>query len=235
MSKVEEMENASFSVSKDRMVLTEDSIYPIELLPPLDIYKDDLVEDTAYLGDVYFYLFRGTQSPEKSNLKPGIYEYPAKQRVDGNRYFIVEPITDKDKKEYEYFDKIINVKIGSIVDTAKNREEILVAIPESTKIFQPTLSESDDILKRAAKLVLIQKEVDLDKFRDRFSDKNSLFNFKQVMRGPNRVSILIFNRGCEALNVKYSLVIEEKDKDFHIGKRLEQPIVVSSEDTFDIT
>ena len=114
------------------------------------------------------------------------------------------------------------------------KEEILIAIPESSKVFQPTLSINDDILKRAIKLVLLDKGVDLDRHKDRFRDKNALFNLKQVIRGENKVSILIFERFCEALNLGFSITLFEKDPNFSVGKPLTKPVVVSSEDTYEV-
>ena len=82
-------------------------------------------------------------------------------------------------------------------------------------------------------MALIQKNVDLDRYKDRFTNKNELFNFKQVIRGDSKLSILIFNRGCEALNLKYSIVLEDKSPDDIVGDKLMEPIIVSSEDTYD--
>ena len=149
-------------------------------------------------------------------------------------YFLVKQSTEDEKALYDITDRICSLHKTSIIDTANTKEEILVAIPESSKIFKPTLSATDDILKRAAKLVLLAKGVDLDRHKDRFRDKNALFNLKQVFRGESKVSILIFDRFCEALNLEYAIVIREKDDPLTIGTKLEKPIIVSSEDTYDI-
>ena len=83
-------------------------------------------------------------------------------------------------------------------------------------------------------MALIQKNVDLDRHKDRFKDNNALFNFKQVIRGDNKLSILIFDRGMEALNLKYTILIEEKDDVNYVGTKLTKPLSVSSEDTYEI-
>ena len=38
----------------------------------------------------------------------------------------------------------------------------------------------------------------------------------------------------EALNLKYTIIIEEKDDDNVVGTKLSEPLRVSSEDTYDI-
>lgn len=74
----------------------------------------------------------------------------------------------------------------------------------------------------------------LYQIQDIETQKNALFNFKQVIRGENKLSILIFDRGMEALNLKYKIIIEEKDDINVVGTKLTEPIVVSSEDTYDL-
>ena len=120
----------------------------------------------------------------------------------------------------------------SIVDTANTTEELLVAIPESTKIFQPQITEKDDILKIAAKKALLAKNVDLDRYKDRFSNKNELFNFKQVLRGDNKLSMKIFTRGMDALNLEFVIIIREKSTNDIVGDKLDEDIVISSEETY---
>lgn len=235
----------AMSISKDSVIITDTNIYQIELFDNvidsifqdvvdtnLDTTKDKFEKDIAYINGDYFYIYRGETRSSKKDLKPGIYK--KKQSGSKAEYFFVDPRTDEEKKEYNVVDHVHSLHPTSIIDTANTKEEILIAIPESSKVFTPTLSPTDDILKRVAKMALIAKEVDLDRHKERFKDKNALFNLKQVFRGENRVSVLIFDRFCEALNLAYKVIIYEKDDNFAIGKRLEEPIVVSSEDTYDI-
>lgn len=237
MAKKKNIENGSvdgFSFSKESVIITDTEVYKIELLSDIDLESDDkeFKDDIAYIDNGYYYLYRGQyKGSSKSMLKAGIYKNTPDTAPS---YFIVEPQTDDEKTIYDVSSHIATLNPVSIIDTANTKEDLLIAIPESTKIFQPTLVPSDDILKRIAKMALIQKNVDLDRHKDRFKDKNALFNFKQVIRGDNKLSILIFDRGCEALNLKYSIVIEEKDPDNFVGTKLMEPIVVSSEDTYDI-
>lgn len=223
-----------FTISKNSAIVTDTNIYEIDLLPDLTEFKGEFDEGTAYIDNDFFYIYRGvTKVTKHMELKPGIYKR-ANPKDGESMYFIVEPITDEQKSEFNAFEHVATLSTTSIIDTANTKEDLLVAIPESAKIFQPTLSVSDDMLKRISKLILLNKNVDLDKYKDRFSNKNELFNYKQVMKGDNRFSILIFNRGCDALNMKYTIIVEEKDPNNCIGEPLKEPIIVSSEDTYDI-
>lgn len=237
MSKKKENENQAveenidgISYSADSIIATDDAILQIDLLPDDLEEVDEFKEDVAYISGPYFYVYRGVGNPAtKEYKKPGIYK-----NKDGGepKWFIVEPSTDEEKKEYEHITKVCTLHPVSIVDTANTTEELLVAIPESTKIFQPQITEKDDILKIAAKKALLAKNVDLDRYKDRFSNKNELFNFKQVLRGDNKLSMKIFTRGMDALNLEFVIIIREKSTNDIVGDKLDEDIEISSEETY---
>lgn len=227
---VKDIEVNGMSFSTSSVVVTDDGIYQIDLLPDLN-EVDKLEDNVAYLNGEYYYLFRGIGNPEMtSNKKPGIY----KNKHAYPRFFIVEPETDEEKEQYNSEKNISSLHPVSIIDSANTKEDLLVAIPESTKIFQPQITENDDILKLIAKKALLAKNVDLDKYKDRFANKNELFNFKQVIRGDNKLSMRIFNRGIEALNLQYKIILTERTDNDVVGDALKEPIVVSSEETYNL-
>jgi len=212
--------------SKDSLLVTDDEIFQI------DLYDEDTKsfnKGVAYLKGDYYYVYRGEKPKNSQFLKPGIYKDP-----ESGEYYRIEPTTDEEKERYNVKGKVATLNPEEIINVVNSKNDIIVAVPESSKIFMPSLSNNDDILKRLAKKALILKGVDLDKFKDRFSDKNALFNFKQVIKGDNRLSILIFDRGMDALNLKYTIMVEEKDPNNIIGTPLKEPIVACSEDTFEI-
>ena len=224
------------TVSKDSVIITDEAVYNIEILGDIADFTDEDAgkEDTVFIDNGYFYIYRGVMKHrDMANPKPGIYQ---QRDSDGviTGYYMIEPNSDEEKSEFDFNTHVATLNPVSIIDTANTKEELLIAIPESTKIFQPVLTESDDILKRVAKMALLAKNVDLDRYKDRFTNKNELFNFKQVIRGDNKLSILIFNRGCEALNLKYSIILEERNPSDVVGEPLKEPIIVSSEDTYEM-
>ena len=237
MSKKKENENQAveenidgISYSADSIIATDDAILQIDLLPDDLEEVDEFKEDVAYISGPYFYVYRGVGNPATKEYKmPGIYK---NKDGDDPKWFIVEPSTDEEKKEYEHITKVCTLHPVSIVDTANTTEELLVAIPESTKIFQPQITEKDDILKIAAKKALLAKNVDLDRYKDRFSNKNELFNFKQVLRGDNKLSMKIFTRGMDALNLEFVIIIREKSTNDIVGDKLDEDIEISSEETY---
>lgn len=179
----------------------------------------------AYLDGDYYYLYKG-KVPEDGNVtEPGIY-------IDRqmNEPLLAVPTTDEEKKKFYYNDKICSTTANDIVNKINNKEVEVFIMPESSKAYCPEITEDDDILKRLMKQVIISKGIDIDRYKARFVDKNALFNFKQVLKGNNRLSMLLFDRGVEAFNLKYTIIIEE-GPGTPIAAPLTEPLIVSSEDT----
>lgn len=210
--------------TSDMVIITDEDLYQIDLL---DMNSKNFKKGVAYIYGDYFYTYKGDLTYDIEFATPGIYK-------KGDKYILVEVSTDEDKAKYKVSDKISNTNTNNIIEMLKTNDDMLVVMPESIKVFLPELSHNDDILKRGIKQALIQKNIDIDQYKHRFTDKNALFNFKQVIKGDGKLSMLLFERGCNALNLKYTIIIEEVDPELSIGKRLENSIVVSSEDTYDI-
>lgn len=188
-----------------------------------------LHDDVAYLSGPYFYLFRGNLSAVKGfeKIRPGIY-------YDDNTctYVLCEPETDEEKEEYKYSDKISRQDADEIREAVMNHEVIILNTPDKVTTTIPEETMDDDILKKAIKRALKSKGVDLDQCRTRFVSKNMLFNTKQVLRGPNKLSMLLFDRCAEAMNLKYTIILEETGIE-QVGRALPKPIVISSQDMYD--
>ena len=184
----------------------------------------------AYLDGDYYYLYRGNlpNAVTGDHIEPGIY-----YDNQSCKYILAVPSTDEEKRQYTYNDKICSTTANDIIDKINKKEVEVFVMPESSKAFCPEITENDDILKRLMKQAIIDKGIDIDRFKYRFIDKNALFNFKQVLKGDNRLSMLLFDRGAEAFNLKYTITLSEDSGDT-IGIPLKKPIVVSSNDTHEL-
>ena len=226
--KTDEVEVDGFVLSGTSRIVTDNDVYKLKILylP----FKEKPDERIAYVDNGYYYLYRGDikNTSRSERLRPGIYKnYPGKDP----EYMVIPVSTDEEKEEYNVLTHAVSLNPNDVIDLTNEKGEILVAISESTKIFQPTISPNDDILKRLLKMLLLVKCVDLDQNKDQFSDKNALFNFKQVLKGDGKVSFLIFNRGCDALKIGFKIIAYELDPQHPIGKALEEDLVVDSEDS----
>ncbi len=213
---------------KPMAMIGSEAMLPIKML---DTNSPSYKKDYAYLYDGYFYLYRGGIAYNENITEPGIY-YDSRYR----KFILAKCI--KDDPEYDIYkatpDHIAKINPKNIADDLREHEtEIYRNSQINSKVYIPVISDKDDILKRAMKQALQDKGIDLDQYRSRFTDKNALFNFKQVLKGDNKLSMMLFERGCEALNLRYVIQIEELHSEDPVGKGLSSPIVVSSEDTFD--
>lgn len=214
------------TLSSDSLLVLDDAIYKVDLFEE----GKDFDKDHAYLDGDYFYLYRGEKSKYEMN-KPGIYKEEGTGKV-----VLVEPQTEDEKKYYLSEDKVVNYNPEEIASVINTHEEIFVPVNDSAKLFNPEITVDDDILKRILKTLFIEKEIEIDNYKDRFPDKNALFNFKQVMKNrKSRVTMKIFERACDVVGVEYIITLKEKNNEQSIGKRLDHDIVVSSEDTYDFS
>lgn len=226
-------QKAIYGVSSDAMITTSTDIYYIELLNEEARY-DDLDKGKAYILGDYYYLLRGRKPDELEDkdgnrlYKPGIY------RDTKGDIFVYHPVTDNEKEEYNYYSALVKYDPNRIVHVLKDKGEALYSnVCDPGKIFKAAVGENDNILNRGMKEVFRRKNIDLKQCVDRFPNKHALTNFKQTMTSPDKknLTILLFDRGVEALNLKYTLIIEDKDGDLCIGDKLVHPVIVSSEDT----
>ena len=219
------MSSSNVTITPD-ILLDDGKVMRNVLLFNKDIKEWDPM--VAYLDGDYYYLFKA-KVPENGNIEePGIY-------IDRqtNEPLLAVPSTDEEKKKYSYNDKICSTSANEIIDKINRKEVEVFIMPESSKAYCPEITEDDDILKRLMKKIIIDKGIDIDRFKTRFVDKNALFNFKQVLKGTNRVSMLLFDRGLEAFNLKYTIIVSEGPGS-PIAAPLAEPLIVSSEDTHEL-
>jgi hypothetical protein len=213
----------------ETMLDLDDAVYMIERFDP-NMDPNTLKKSVAYINldkDVY-YLYQGDVVDK---TKHGIYRY-----LDTNNKLKIE-VVDMSKSEpdvWSYSDKLKRIDPKKIMEVVNSNNNILISIPETIKLSIPEELPEDDMLKRILKRVLQQKRCDLDTFKARFFDRNASFNFAAVIKKPGqRLSMLLFERGVDALNLKYTVIVEEKDDGSEtVGVKLGAPIIITSEDCY---
>ena len=189
----------------------------------------ELDPSIAYLEGDFYYFYRGKLSDIKGFNKviPGVY-----YDDENCKYVVCHPETPEEIEEYRYADKITRQDADEIRNAVLNHEVVIFNTPDASHSSIPPETLDDDILKKLIKRAITKKGVDLDQYKIRFASKNMLFNTKQVLRGPNRLSMLLFDRCTEALNLKYTIIIEEAGGET-IGRPLDSELIISSQDVFD--
>jgi hypothetical protein len=169
----------------------------------------------AYILDDIFLPYRGEYKPKKSCL-PGVYSHGT------NEHVVIMP-NEKDEAEYKADTHYGKVDIDALYDGITAKEDTFQIYADGKNAYIPDISINDDPFKRALKEAIITKGIDIDSIKDRFSDRNAVFNFKSVMKGDNKVSTLIFERGCEAFGLGYCIILFDKDKNNIIGHPIDNP------------
>lgn len=228
-------------ITNSSLIKVGERYYEIKPLIPLDFKVDtmelkefklenglNLDKDIAYINGDYYYFYRGKLSEQRKldPLKPGIY-----YDDDQCKYVFCTPETDEEKEEYRYGDKITSLDADAIRDAVMSKKVVILNTPDIIHSTIPPESMEDDILKRIVKRAFQEKHLNVDDCRTRFISKNTLFNFKSVLRGDSRLSMLLFDRGMEALNLKYTIIVDEAGGDI-IGRPLDKSIVISSGDVY---
>lgn len=241
---------------KDSLIVTNTGVYELEVYDKdktiLSYGKAYIFKENIEETDI-FYLFRGKL--HDNSTEPGIY-------LDENELVrFIEP-SEKNRPDYVVYTHLSKVAPGDMLVVLKDKKNIQHVYNESSKLFMPGVEDTDDILKRALKEAFNAKEVCIEDCKQGFPDKNAFFNFSSVMRKQDgKVSFLLFDRGCTALNLGYTIILHELDNGNTIGKpltnsdiskelekinsshnnpliednyiSLDGTIAVSSEDTFD--
>lgn len=202
---------------EDTRIVTSDGVYTPRYFDKQNV---DFDKKYAYVierdnPDAIFYPYRGKHTPDST--LPGLYKGKMSVPV------FIEP-NEEEKKSYILSTHLKDLNMTNIIKVLHDNQNFYYTYPETSKSFIPDMDDDDDILKRAIKLALKAKNVDLDACKDRFTDKNALFNFKQVIRNnKTKLSILLFERGCEALGLKYRIILEEANPNEIIGTPLNSP------------
>ena len=188
--------------------------YIFESMP----YSSDIKEldyNTAYIKGDLFYLYRGPL--KKKSILPGIYD-----DMDTGKHVFIEPTGDA-LDEYDVRTHIAEISVEDMLKVLKKKPESKIVEMAVSNSFLPEITRNDDPLKRLIKTAIIVKKVNIDSCKGRFADRNALFNFKSVMKSDATLSMLLFMRALDALNLDMQITLVERDKDFSIGVSLDDP------------
>ena len=149
-----------------------------------------------------------------NDQRPGIYvtNCIAEERISGSMddYDMTKSINLSDSKT-----------IGELLqkqDAVRNIEhEILTDVDN---IFTPKIGNNDSPAIKGLKQAVIKKHIDLDKYEPRFG---SNYNNDKRLLNKDKISLQMMVRVCDALDIKATLTLEDKDSDIAnpMGEKIE--------------
>lgn len=138
---------------------------------------------------------------------PGIYS------ADGKITLVTYPDVEEEKQYMPEGDDLLvfgdHDSLQSLSDAKKKLDESINKLIETTdgsSIYKPPLLESDSAEMRAMKECIIAKNIDLDKYKDRFGANYP--NDKRKLKDDN-ITLSMIRRMCENLDIKLDLVFSD--------------------------
>lgn len=172
----------------------------------MDILKDDdhCAVEINRNGKNYILPILSTMN---SADNPGIYS------ADGKISFINYPSKEDEKAYMPEGDDVLTFddfdSLQTISDAKKKLDESINKLIETTdgsSIYRPPLLESDSAEMRAMKECIIAKNIDLDKYKDRFGANYP--NDKRKLKDDN-ITLNMISRMCENLDIRLDLVFSD--------------------------
>ena len=141
--------------------------------------------------------------------KPGIYS------SDGKISFINYPSEEEESTYMPTEDDILifsdHTSLQSLSDAKKKLDENINRLVENDggEIYRPPLLETDTAAMRAVKESISAKNIDLDKYKDRFGANYP--NDKRKLK-DNDITLNMLERICENLDMKVDIIITDMNE-----------------------
>lgn len=186
------------------------------------------VEVTSPDGKTYVLPYRQKNTTVDNN-RPGIYNA-------GPINFMTYPKTEEQEKEYQPeiidFNNVTDIRdFDEKREKLANMEKQALTTTGKDNVFKPPFLENDSPEMRAMKEAITEKNIDLDKYMDRFGAKNYP-NTKRKFKDEN-ITLFLIKRACESLDIKATLILEDKSPDVPnpIGRRIVAELTSGFEDS----
>lgn len=182
----------------------DDRIYDVATLEEYDKFKDAFIPQYTAIHDSE----TGLVLPIKNKYEdgPGIV-------IGHGIAYIDEP--DQDEIE-DYLDKsIIDFDNSKSIHDMMEKQRIVRTLERDIltspdNIFTPKIFDDDSPEMKALKTAVLEKKIDLDKYEPRFG---SNYNNDKRLFNKNTISLSMTKRLCEALDIKATLILEDKSPD----------------------
>lgn len=208
-----------------RMVVTiGDDFHEVEIYFP----DKKLVKGRGYIKGDYVYVYRGKKEKfKKSELIPGVY------KNKHGEYEFVDPDSKLEKLEYSA-GNVIEFDADAIFNEISEKKEDFLdpedieVINNNQEVFVPTFKEDDDFLKYGVKKAILDKQVNLKNYKNKFPNQYALNNMKSGLNKETKMTVPNFKSWSEILGLKWKMIIEDDGTDRL--SPLPEPIIITSDD-----
>lgn len=158
-------------------------------------------------GDVYVYTDNYKEDRRKNRV-------PLFWTVEGKTYFYSKCDTPSQYtyKHMSYYDPI-SIAAATKPDEVLYDEKALSDLNAASSIFTPVINEYDDFLKRLVKLVILDKHVNITRYKGKMSTSYSIPNMRTALENRTKMSVPFFNTWSDLLGFNFTLTAVDSGAD----------------------
>lgn len=197
--------------------------------------EDRYVEGKGYVHDGIVYQYH-KKKPERVTSPVPYFYITVKTKKNGD---FTEQLVTKHPLPFE--ETVSKFGIRNLVDYSYSRmldettgnevlydEDMINDMTAARSRFVPEVYKDDDCLKKIIKYAIIEKDVDINKYKSAMDTSYALTNMKSALISKTKMSITYFLMWVELLGIDFSILIDDNKTDAQ--NPLKEHIVYRSKD-----
>lgn len=175
---------------------------------------NDFKENKGYVDDTgYIHIFR-----ENPNRAEGIPWFTVVMSADGTPKLKFTTYRNPIMKEAFHISRMGDLSLEPMAIKIANSDvnyskSIVEEFTNAGAIYVPKIQHEDDFLKKLIKTAILVKDVDIHKYRPRFSNAYQLSNLKQALDSKTKVSPYAFIQWMDLMDLDFKVIITDNGKD----------------------
>lgn len=175
---------------------------------------NDFKENRGYVDeDGYIYIFR--EYPNQNELIPW---FTVVMKDDGTPKLEFNKRRSEETKKAFRIEMIGNLSVKNIIDTTTEGEveydpEVLNDMARATSTFIPEIKDTDDFLKKLIKTAILEKNVNVHKYKKQVLKTYILSNLIQILSNTTRTSPFAFEQWMEILSCDFEIIVHDNGTD----------------------
>lgn len=175
---------------------------------------NDFKENCGYVDeDGNIYIFR--EHPNPNELIPW---FTIEMNADGKPKLVFNQRRSEETRKMFRIERVGNLDIKAIIDKTTDGEveydpEVLNDIMRATSTFIPEIKDSDDFLKKLIKTAILEKDVNVHKYKKRMEKTYQLSNLIQALSNSTKTSPFVFETWMEILGCEFEIRLKDSGED----------------------
>lgn len=201
-------------LSDYKLTYDEDVLSQVDGSKEKELTVNDFIENKGYVDDKgYIHIFR--TNPNRAEEIPWftvVMDENGKPRLKFTQYR--NPRIKEAFHVSRMGDLSLQPMAKRIAEGELNyTESVLEEIANASSTYVPKIQHEDDFLKKLIKTTILEKGVDVHKYRIKFSNAYQLSNLKQALDNKTKVSPLAFIQWMDLEDLDFKVIITDNGKD----------------------